>query len=74
VEFANQLLQKQSLLNTPVKTTADHLSSPVSKVIYFIPDKLCRSSFCVIVHALFGILTFSYAEVGKWLPCGRRTE
>ncbi|WJX79127.1 Myosin-6 [Trifolium repens] len=31
VEFANQLLQKQSLLNTPVKTTADHLSSPVSK-------------------------------------------
>jgi hypothetical protein len=26
------------------------------------------------VHALFGILTFSYAEVGKWLPCGRRTE
>ncbi|XP_045798253.1 myosin-6-like isoform X1 [Trifolium pratense] len=31
VEFANQLLQKQSLLNTPVKTTAEHLSSPVSK-------------------------------------------
>ncbi|CAJ2632826.1 unnamed protein product [Trifolium pratense] len=31
VEFANQLLQKQSLLNTPVKTTAEHLSSHVSK-------------------------------------------
>ncbi|MCI21445.1 myosin-6-like, partial [Trifolium medium] len=31
VEFANQLLQKQSLLNTSVKTTTEHLSSPVSK-------------------------------------------